>query len=244
MKFLEFISTERKRYLEKDECIHLLKTNCGASLKNKYTFYRGFEHVQTHKYMMLDGSAGSRNSKMGNNNLLIYTNKLYKEDPLYQDRSKCTIMSTELMHAKRFGEAYRIIPYDDAILSYTNNYVDMNNMRIDFKNKHGYDDDLSITSLFTSIEKSSSFKELMQKIKTEIESKNTYGYFDNIAHLVDVNNITASFEKLFDKNLIDIKSVKCTNFSSYKMHEVWTEEKCIAIHNDEYYSLLKELKSE
>lgn len=154
MKFLEFISTERKKYLEKDECVELLKENCLKSIRNRSIFYRGFKSDSSYDYMLMSGSKGVRNSAMGNNNLLIYTNELYKDDPLYQDRS------------------------------------------------------------------------------------------NNIEHLIDKERPIESFKKIFNKNVIDIKSVKSTNFFSTKMHEVWTEGKCIAIKEDAFYDILKELKKD
>lgn len=244
MKFIEFISTERKKYLEKYECIKLLKENCLKSIRNRSIFYRGYSSDSTQEYMLLNGSAGVRNSKMGNNNLLIYTNELYKDDPLYQDRSKCTIMSTEKIHSKRFGEIYCIIPYDDAILSYTTDYADMNHMRYDYKNKHGYPDDISITSLFIYLERCSNFNELMKTIEHELKTDNAFTHFDDIAHLIDKKDPINSFKKIFNKNVISINSVKSTNFLSSKMHEVWTEGKCIAIKEDMMEEIIKELKKE
>lgn len=65
-----------------------------------------------------------------------------------------------------------------------------------------------------------------------------------IEHLIDKERPIESFKKIFNKNIIDIKSVKSTNFFSTKMHEVWTEGKCIAIKEDAFYDILKELKKD
>lgn len=193
MKFINFLSENRKTILSDDEIIKLLNDQCSLT-KNK-PFYRGSNSAD--KAYIVDSTSSARKSLTGSNNALIYFDYIGpKENKNYQRRAHSTIFSGDIDTADSFGRnIFLVFPFDDAMLC--NVYDDFNNNYFEFK-----DSPHDLYRFFRRFDKVNNIDELFKEIENYDFSMSDFDeYLDNkdrIKQIEKKNNKKGSIASLFN----------------------------------------------
>lgn len=250
MKFADFLNEKtdelpvRKKELDRDTVIDLIQKNC-KNVDLKFPFVRGMKSGAD--FYLLEGKGGTRKSLTGSNIVLSIVNKFLKDKfgNKAQLRDAATIFANNAgeHHAKKFGSIYYILPFDNAILNYTDGHNDLNGIDINSDyDTASFAFDLKVAS---NLPDDVPYQDIVKAIQTLLNKNvDDLDYYEQ--ELVTLFNKESDIDdQLTDiyKKLIDcLKETDTKGFKAHTTAEVWTGDKVIAIKKEVYDEIVKEIK--
>lgn len=250
MKFVDFLNEKidelpvRKKELDRSSVIKLLQEKC-KNVDLKFPFVRGMKAGAD--FYLLEAKGGGRKSLTGSNIVLSIVNKLLKDKfgnkAQLRDGSTIFANNSGEHHAKKFGSIYYILPFDNAILNYTDGHNDLNG--IDINNDYDTASFAFDLKIATNLPNDVTYQDIIKAIQTLLDKDtDDLDYYEQ--ELVALFNKESSIDdqlKDIYKKLIDC--IKETDTKGFKVHttaEVWTGDKVIAIKKEVYDEIIKEIK--
>lgn len=258
MKFIDFLHENTNGYKTKisiDKAKQLIKSHC-KNIDLKRPLWRGMR--DTDDSFILHGEKGNRVSITdGNYHNVMIDHNIKRQSLNYPLRSKSIICITNngRSDTSMFGpECYAILPFDNTVIGVAPKsdilYVDLDVRNINefnlmlnsvlFDRKHnGTISFKNVNEIVDSIYKVVKDPSLSNAEKT---SPANFDFF-NIFGKLDKDGILDKLESLFDLDKCGFKSIVSKDINYSKSNECWIGGSCIAIHEDIYDVLIKELES-
>ena len=258
MKFIDFLHENTNSYKTKisiDKAKQLINDHC-KNIDLKRPLWRGMR--DTDDSFILHGEKGNRISITdGNYHNVMIDHNIKRQSLNYPLRSKSIICITNngRSDTSMFGpENYAILPFDNTVIGVVPKsdilYVDLDVRDINefnsmlnavlFDRKHnGTITFKNVSELVDSIYK------VVKDPSLSNADKTTPANFDffNIFGKLDKDGILDKLESLFDLDKCGFKSIVSKDINYSKSNECWIGGSCIAIHEDIYDVLIKELES-
>lgn len=258
MKFIDFLNENTDSYKTKisiDKAKQLIKDHC-KNIDLKRPLWRGMR--DTDDSFILHGEKGNRVSITdGNYHNVIIDHNIKSQSLNYPLRSKSIICITNNGRSDTdiFGpERYAILPFDNTVIGVVpksdiltveldvRNINEFNSMlnNVLFGHKHsGTITFKTVSEIVDSIYKVVKDPSLSNAEKTTPEN---FDFF-NIFGKLDEDGILDKLESLFDLDKCGFKSIVSKDINYIRSNECWIGGNCIAIHEDLYDVMIKELES-
>jgi len=212
--------------------INILKSNCKKYNVNK-PIYRGMRGKNKSVFGIVEGQKGGRKSENTTNHYTVIMDEVIKStDSKYPLRSKSIICSNSKDYAKRYGDVYNIIPFDDVVIGLVPEkdiwYVDLIG-DYTFKDLNDYFNKFKIGD------------ESISKIASSLKSLDASKYanrFESVFGKQD-GDILAGIKKAFDLDHLGFKFLTQDKFSANTFNEMWIAGKCLVVKESLHDTLVK-----
>lgn len=236
------------KQLTKDKFLKILSTECKNHDFNAQILYRGFG--ATDKYMLFNPQDLKRISRnVGNFHTLLIDNLPNWSN--YPKREKAIICTNSKATANAWGNLYVIIPFDNAKLGIcpAGDLADSFTEQLQLMSLGSFNIMLhSILDIkrpdYLNID-FKTLKQLLIKININNVDKDTLANFSwsgFFKQWLPNENLFDLIKRLFTPFHFKLcKQDKLSEFSVMLRNEIWTDSKCLVIHNSEYLNLIKNM---
>lgn len=254
MKFIDFLNENTDSYKTKiniDKAKQLIKSHC-KNIDLKHPLWRGMR--DTDNSFILHGEKGNRVSITdGNYHTVIIDHNISKNKLNYPLRSKSIICITDKgkSNTEIFGdERYAILPFDNTVIGVVPE-SDILSVDIGISDIYKFNEMLNdvlvdyvvtfktINEIVDAIYKVVKDPSLSNAKETSYSNMTFFKLFGKL----DEDGILNKLESLFNLDECRFKSVVSKDINYSKSNECWIGGGCIAIHEDIYDVLIKELES-
>ena len=211
------------------EMVEIYKKHCSG---NKVDLYRGTK--SDHRtYNIIEGQKGKRRSENTSNHYTEILDELIQDmNKEYPLRSASIIATTRENYAKKYGDVYSVIPYDDTWIGIVPS-EDIWDLELD-----GYKELIGIQNMNELFIKvgihSSSISDIAEDIES-LDSADFEKYFGKI--FKSGESIEKQIREMYSPKALGLKFEQSKDYKG-STGEVWIGGKCLLIKSDQYEQLV------
>lgn len=219
-----------------DEMVSLYKKHC---TNDNIELYRGTKSDHG-TYNIIEGQKGGRRSENTSNHYTVFLDELIaEENKSYPLRSKSIIATTQKSYAKKFGNLYNVIPFDDTWIGIVPSQ-DIWDIEVELNNgKYLGIQQLNEVFMKAGVD-AIDISDAAYQIENEIDDE------DYDKHLSKVfgerKDIEKKIREIYSLSKLGLKFVQAKDYKGSE-GEVWIGGKCLIIEYEQYDKLIDVLNS-